>query len=41
MRIHELSRDECGLMDLRDIAKLTATNDYEKMVYHYIDKLND
>ncbi|CAD8159942.1 unnamed protein product [Paramecium pentaurelia] len=41
VRIHELSRDELGLIDLKETAKLTASNELEKMTFHYIVKLND
>lgn len=36
-----MSRDELGLIDLKETAKLTATNELEKMMFHYIAKLNE
>ncbi|CAD8074468.1 unnamed protein product [Paramecium sonneborni] len=41
VRLHEMSKDEFGLNDLKEETKLVASNDQEKMVFHYIAKLNE
>ncbi|CAD8067944.1 unnamed protein product [Paramecium primaurelia] len=41
VRLHEMSKDEFGLSDLKEETKLVASNEQEKMVFHYIAKLNE
>lgn len=36
-----MSKDEFGLSDLKEETKLVASNEQEKMVFHYIAKLNE